>query len=288
MATISAANNPAQLTGQGSIPVSGVPWWGNQNLSLVGGRTGFQTPPSEWDVLRYGPNNVPLPGLLKVRRCERRMKLHRKEHPSSDFETQTFQGWSVVEFDFSLKLWTPQHLADLQGALAYLFPGAGDPPDPTSSVSVVTVASNMNLVNPTNSASGTAALQQIQVQPNSPKRPPIPIKVYHPALLMHAVDTVVFQSMDGPYQASDGVPDIFVCHFKTVQFRPSKQVQHKTLDRPNTNQGGDNGFGGFFLHGSYSGAQSGQLPYQGPSVSGGADPTGVAQYTNFLESPVGS
>jgi hypothetical protein len=264
-----------------AVPLVGVPWWGIQNLKYVGGRTGFRSPPSLWDIILYGPSNTQLPGLVKVRRCSRRMKLHRKEHPSSDFETQTFQGWSVVEFDFDLLLWTQPQLADLSNALAYLFPGAGDPPDPTSAVSVTVVSSTQNLVNPQGPSSmGTPGTQQIQTQANSPKKPPIPVLISHPALQLHGVSAVVFESMEGPTQVSDQTPDIFKVHFKTVQFRPSSGVQHKTLNQPNTTLTTAIGVTRPDL------LPPEQDPTQGPSVSGGADPYGTAQYTNFLLGPV--
>jgi len=267
-------------------PFSGIPWWGILNVSLIGGRTGFQTPPSEWDVLRFGPNNQPFPGLCKVKRCERRMKLHRKEHPSSDFETQTFLGWSVVEFDFLQVLWTAAQLSDFQSALAYVFPGAGDPPDPQSAVSVAMVSSTQNLVNPQNATSaGTVTTQQIQQAPNVAKRPPIPVKVSHPALQMHGVDALVFVAMDGPIQLSEDRPDIFGVRFRTVQFRPSSPIQKKTLDAVQslgTKLGALGPAGSGVLLPQY--IQPAQQPQQGPSSSGGAAPP--ADWENHLLDPV--
>lgn len=269
-------------------PSTSIPWWGKQELKWVGAATGFQTPPSAWDVLLFGPNKQPLPGLVRVRRCARRMKLHRKEHPAADFETQTFQGWSVVEFDFELIIWSQYQLAALQNALGYFFPGAGDPPDPTSSISVLVVSSTQNIVNPQNAgASGTSSGQQIQTRPNVPKRPPIPVKVSHPALQMHGVDAVVFEAMDGPLQMSPDKPDIFMVRFKTVQFKPSQPVAVKTLDRASTratNLGAVPPPGVGVLQPQY--LQPPQQESQPPSASGGANPDFAAQYTNFLPGPV--
>ena len=269
---------------QKTARVSGVPWWGTLNPGTMGAQTGFHSPGSDWDVVYVGPNRSPLPGLARVLKCARRMKLHRKEHPSSDFETQTFQGWSVVEFDFTLKLWEPNQLSALQNWLGYIFPGAGDPIDPQSSISVTTVSSTRNIVNPQNAnAQGTQQGQQIQTTPNTPKRPPVPVRIWHPSLLVHGVTAVVFESMDGPLPVSESIPDLFVCRFKTVQFNPSKPVQHKTLreaktDKTNVGDTGPVGLG--VLQPQFLPPQ--QDPKQMPSASGGADPDFAAQYTNFL------
>jgi hypothetical protein len=267
-----------------AVPQVGVPWWGRFNPALIGPATGFTSPPSEWDIVRVGPNLQPLPGLARVTRCERRMKLHRKEHPASDFETQTFQGWSVVEFDFKLELTTAAQLSSLQNWLSYIFPGAGDPPDPQSSSSVSVVTSTTNLVNPQNAtASSTQTGQQIQVRPNTPKRPPIPVRCSHPSLLVHGVTACVFTWMNGPIPKSEDKPDIFVAFFKTVQFHPSKAVQTKTLKQTDTlptNLGllGPPGIG--VLQPQW--LSDAQQPNTGPSVSGGADPDGPTSYSNLL------
>ncbi len=265
-------------------PQTGVPWWGRFNPSLMGPATGFTSPPSEWDVVRVGPNLSPLPGLARVTRCERRMKLHRKEHPAADFETQTFQGWSVVDFDFRLEVWSPAQLSALQNWLAYIFPGAGDPPDPQGSSSVQVVTSTTNIVNPQNAnTSSTQAGQQIQVRPNVAKRPPIPVRCSHPSLLVHGVTACVFTWMNGPVPKSEDKPDIFVCCFKTVQFNPSKPIQHKTLKQAGTlgtNVGALGPAGLGVLQPQYlPGAQD---PKQGPSTSGGAQPDDDAFYSNLL------
>ena len=266
----------------------GVPWWGIQDLQLVGNAqgttgTGFITPPSAWDVVKFGPNHTVLPGLVKVKKCSRKMKLDRKEMPGSDFETQVFQGWGVVEFDFDLILWTQPQLAMLQSALAYFFPGAGDPPAQNQALTVTTVASSSNIVNPnTNSSTGPQATQQIQTSPDVRNRPPIPVKLQHPALQLHGVDTVVFEWMDGPVQRSEKEPDIFVVHFKTVQYRPAKPTKTKKLTSANPvgtpvgqiPQGGVGVLQPQFLPAAQSSNQS-------PSTSGGADPFGTQQYSNF-------
>jgi hypothetical protein len=257
------------LTGTLALkPNPGVPFWGTYDAKYVGGRTGFSAPPSFWDIILYGQGNTLLPGLVKVRRCTRSMKLLRKEHPSSDYETQTFMGWSVVEFDFDLILWTKEQLQDLQAALPVLFPGAGDPPSPQTPTAVTTVSSTQNLVNPQTSATGTASTQQIQTQPDVRNRPPIPVLVSHPALQVHGVSSLVFQTMEGPMQISEDKPDIFKVHFKTVQFRPAVSVQKKTLTLV-----------GSLIYNSGIPADDQTL---GPSASGGADPGTNADYTNFL------
>lgn len=276
-----ATLNPTQITlGSGTVTVPGVPWWGYQNLKFVGGVLGFQNPPSMWDVVLVGPNQTPLPGLAKVRRCTRRMRLHRKEHPASDFEAQTFQGYSVVEFDFDLVMASQAQLSALQAALAYIFPGSGDPLPPQTQTSVATVSSTTNLVNPTSGLSyGTQNTQQLQLSPKLPTKAPLPVKISHPALQVHGVDAVIFEAMDGPIQRSENVPDIFVVHFKTVQFKPYKSVQPKTPKNPNTTLTTPLGADGAAI-GSYvppgaalPPAQLGPTP---PSSSGGADPIGQA------------
>lgn len=261
----------------------GVPWWGTFSPSLGGGgaaaspgQYGFVSPPTPWDVVLYGPMLTPLPGLARVRRCERRMKLHRKEHPSSDFEDQTFQGWSVVEFDFDLEMWTSEHLVALQTALPVIFPGAGDPPSPQSNQTVATIASSYNIVNPTNNQaqsggsklSENGSVVQIQTAPNVSKRPPIPIKLQHPDLQLHGVQYVVILAMEGPRQKSEQIPDIFIARFRTVQFKPAKSVQQNgTLKRPpNTLATGLGANPGPGIPGA-------QQPQIGPSAGGGADPT---------------
>lgn len=255
---------------------SGVPYWGDLNLKLIGA-TGFRSPPSEWDVVRFGPSLQPLPGLAKVKRCERRMKLHRKEHPSSDFETQTFQGWSVVEFDFDLILFTNQQLQDFQSLLPAIFPGAGDPPSRQSSITVTTVTSSENIVNPNQyTAQGNVGTQQIQTVANTPKRPPIPIRMSHPALQVHGVDSVVVQFMNGPMQRSESVPDIFIVNFKTVQFKPSKPTTKKTLVQVQTDEDT-----------TPTPVPAALDPTAGPSGSHGADPQDNSRYINFLSNGPG-
>jgi hypothetical protein len=277
-----------------AAPQAGVPWWGTLNTALIGSRPrgglppGFVTPPSQWDVVLFGPNNEPLPGLAKIKRCVRTMKLHRKDHPSSSYETQTFQGYSVVEFDFELVLWTPTQLSNLSQALPYIFPGSGDSPTPTGFTSVTTLSATQNIVNPTlNTSSGATSTQQVQTQQPVVGRPPLPVKLTHPALQVHGVDAVVFVSMDGPLQRSENFPDIFVVRFKTVQFKPSRPNKHKTLNQTSTlgTQLGELGQPGLgvlqqqFLPPS-------QQPDVGPSAGGGADPFGTAQYSNTLLGPL--
>lgn len=268
---------------------SGVSWWGKMNPALQGPPTYFLAPTSEWDVVRIGNNLQALPGLARVTRCERRMKLHRKEKPASDFEDQTFLGWSVVEFDFTLTMWRAEQLAALQNWLGYIFRGAGDPPSQQSPVSVPIATSTVNLVNPTNAkARATQSGQQVQSGlVNVVKRPPIPVKAAHPALQLHGVDSIIFEKMAGPYQRSESSPDIFVVHFKTVQFKPSVPVVAKTQKKVNTlptNLGeiNGNGLGDLRVGAPYGGDQSGQAPEQGPASSGGAAPDDATSYSNLL------
>jgi hypothetical protein len=246
-------------------PHKGPAWWGKFNNKLILDSNPFvyQNAPSEWDVVKFGPNDTPLPGLATIRRIEQRMKLHRKEHPSSDFESQTFMGWSVVEFDFDLEIWTGQHLADLVTAKTIILPGQGSPQSPQSSLSVTTVSSTFNIVNPTQQqATATQGTNQIQTSLNTPKTPPIPIKVTHPALQIYGVSHLVFVHMHGPVRKSKDIPDLFVVSFKTVQFKPSNPVQHHTLKQTQTLT---TGLG-------VTGIPAAQQPNQGPSLSGGADP----------------
>jgi hypothetical protein len=265
--------------------IQGVPWWGLQDTSLLsvtlpgGFNPGFMTPPSQWDVVRVGPNYYPLPGLVKVRRCSRGMKLHRKEHPSSNYETQTFQGFSVVEFDFDLVMWTDAQLANFQLVLPTIFPGTWVSQGGSSSSSVATVSSTQNIVNPNQSQSaGSVSTQQVQVTPNTPKRPPLPVKIAHPALQIHSVKEVVFTHVDGPLQRSESVPDIFVVHLKCVQFNPSRPTKATTLTQAQTqptNLGAN----------PVPGIAPQQQPNVPPSASGGADPSDLVQSVNYVSLP---
>jgi hypothetical protein len=241
-----------------------VPWWGTFNPKVILGGTGNKTnAPSEWDLVRYGPNGTPLPGIARVRRCERKMKLYRKEHPGSDFEAQTFLGWSALEFDFDLDIWTAYHLAELETAIDIIFPGVGAPPVPYSPVQVTTVTSDYNFVNPTqNAATPGQSTSQIQTPANAVNSPPIPIQVSHPALQIHGVSYLVFQHMTGPIQKSESIPDIFKVSFKCVQFKPAQPSQSHTLAKPS--QTLPTGVG--------QGIPAAQQPNQGPSRSGGAAP----------------
>ena len=280
------ALQPTQITlGTATVSSPGVPWWGYQDLKLLGGVLGFQNPPSRWDVVLVGPNQIPLPGLVKVRSCRRRMKLHRKEHPASDFETQTFQGYSVVEFDFDLVMWTRQQLAALQAALAYCFPGSGDPAAPQALTSISTVSSTTNLVDPASGLSyGNQPTQQVQASSKAKTRPPLPVQVTHPALQIHGVDAVIFEYMDGPVQRSESVPDIFVVHFKTVQFKPARPVKSDTPKNPGrtlqTPLGQTPDIP--FIDTTADLVPTAEQLLAPPSASGGANPPGAAQSASFL------
>ena len=265
-------------------PPKGPPWWGLLDPPLIGAITGFQNAPSPWDVIRYGPNNVLLPGLVKVRRIKRRMKLHRKEHPASDFETQTFQGYSELEFDFDLFLWSPGQWQNMPPAMNYLYPASGTPKQKQQTTLFATVTSTSNLVNPqASSTAGTQTTQQIQQARNTPLKPPIPVKMSHPALQFHNVDAVVIHDVEGPIQAHPNVPDIFVMHFQCVEFNPSKAIQTTTFKQANSlgtplgqlNQGGLG-----ILQPNYLPPE--QDPQQSPSSSGGANPFGAGGFSNFL------
>ena len=260
-------------------PEAGPPWWGRFNPALMGNVTGFTSPPSEWDVVRIGPSKQPLPGLAKILRCSRRMKLHRKEKPSSDFEDQTFLGWSALEFDFSLTLWSPIHLVALQNWLSYIFPGAGAPPNPQNPTSVTIVTSTTNLVNPTSAkTSKTQAGQQIQASSNVPKLPPLPVKASHPLLGLHGVTDLVFEKMEGPIQKSEKDNDQFVVIFKTVQWKPAVPIEGGTLKKANTSLPTSIGFVA-----SGVGVPGQQDPAQAPSASGGANPDDATSYANLLK-----
>lgn len=205
-----------------------------QNLGFVDPQ-GFYTFPTPWDILFVAGN--PLPGLCRVERCMKKLKLQTKARPGSDGASQTFLGYNPVLFDFEIYLWTAPQLAAFCGAVTTLFPGKGKPITKTTTSTMQTLVPNIPGANftPATASSGgpngetvilTTQPTQVSMTKTVGNRP-IPVTMQHPVLQLHNVDSVIVLDMDGPIQWKHH-NDIFVVKFKTEQYLPPKNINVTT------------------------------------------------------------
>ena len=89
---------------------------------------GFQYAPTPWDIVTYGTQGLPLPGLATKVKVSKKLKLDKKELAGKDGVSSTFQGVSPAKFEFDLLIWTPEQLNALYNqAMPVIFPGRGQP-----------------------------------------------------------------------------------------------------------------------------------------------------------------
>ena len=192
------------------------------NYSMTHG--GFQTAPTEWDIVRYGPSLVPLPGLAILKSVGRKIRLDNKVMPGTDGVTSTFLGYHPVHFDFELLLWSEEQLSTMsEQALPLIFPGKGQPGS-------VAFSSN---------PAQAAALQAIPLIPTDAYAQTsgggnsynLPVQLQHPSLLFHAVRSVIFEAVEGPMPWR-GHNDIFQITCKTIQWAGPVKHSHMNTKAP--------------------------------------------------------
>jgi|GEM_PF-6014902 hypothetical protein len=217
-----------------------VPFWDtNPNALSMIQNSGMLYGATEWDIVRYGPQGIPMPGLAVIRKAKRKQRMDKKYPPGTDGVSPTFQGYNPYLFDFELLIWTPEQLNRLvTEILPIVLPGKGQPV--FKKVPVVTGYAGFS----GNAGSGqqgpeglgfaplsagyTGAapiVQQASVPTGAQLQ--IPVQLSHPLLLLHGVTSVIFEEDDGPMPWR-GHNDIFAWGAKTFEFKPPKRSQTQT------------------------------------------------------------
>ena len=233
----------ALITPQAQLPF----WWPDSStIASLPFLSGFErgNPPTVWDLLYV--NNIPLPGFIRVHKCERKWRVQEKKRPGSSGANPTFIGLDPVEFDFELFLWTPAQLTQYQTILPTLMkknivfgPPIGGPtvqigtpqllqasPPSYSAGTPQPILPGFQPLLGYDTPSGFVVLNLAQTVAAGPGQAtgqftPVPIPVQHPALQSLNVKSIYFIAINGPKQWRYEIPDIFHVEFKTKELFPT-------------------------------------------------------------------
>jgi hypothetical protein len=223
----------------------------SSQTGLYATQGGFQAPPTEWDVVRYGSGLTPLPGLAVVMHVGRKARIDNKKLPGTDYATPTILGLDPLVFEFELLLWSVEQLnAMTETVMPVIFPGKGQPIIGTKTITTTTPynlssqqgysqgaavtgdfvsAPGQNLAAPYFLSNGIAAGETPapQVVPANVGTLTLPVRLQHPSLLFHGVRAVIFQEVHGPRQWRSH-NDIYALTCKTIEWRPSRAAKTVT------------------------------------------------------------
>lgn len=181
----------------------------------------FVSPPTQWDIARYGPDRVPVPGIVRILNCKPYRKVKHKPKYSSDGEVPTFLGYDVSRFDMEVILWTMRQMQAMQQMVKYVFPGKSTTPQITGSSGTVVGG---DLSNVKGQRTGIAGVDYPSV--------PEPFTLYHPALALVGINTVFVEGLTPPTQYGS-YNDVKVMHFFCWEYRFSTNVKTSTPKKQN-------------------------------------------------------
>jgi hypothetical protein len=197
-----------------------VPYW---NVLAPINDPAFTIPPTIWDVVFYGPQKIPFPGLAEIIDCKPKRAILKKKQPSTDGSTPTFIGYDVARFDIELRLFSPLQLQNLQIALAAIFPGKTGGLD----------SGFIYQASPSGIQAVGLNLSNVTAKSTAPSTIPQAIQVSHPALALAGIDKMIVEGWSPPVMWNNK-NDIKVCKFHCWEFRPPVNVQSKTVKNVQT------------------------------------------------------
>lgn len=155
-------------------PSSGVPFWGEDPIS--------------WDTVFIA--GVRLPGLAKVTGNTKRRHV-KKNVPGKHGSTVTFTGDEPTEFTVTVRLWTPEHLADFAKVVQFLksLKPVEETTETVSTKSARPSASNGASFSSASSGSGFVSYDVgFETTKQTVKKVRVnPVSVSHPALALHGI-----------------------------------------------------------------------------------------------------